>query len=377
MAQQEQVLDRASAIMRVSKYGIAVNLLLVAVKAAVGIAAHSVSVLLDAVNNLSDALSSVITMIGTKLAGRAADRKHPYGHGRIEYITALLIAVIVLLAGVKAFRESVSKILQPAETNYTAVSLALLAAGVIAKIFLGRYFRRQGDALNSTSLTASGTDALMDAAISFATLIAAILAMTLGWKLEGILGAVISVFILKAGAEIMLDTMHSLIGSRADPELTDRIKAALCSYPEVQGAYDLILHSYGPEKYFGSVHVELDDRMTVREMDALTRRIVPQIYSEFGVLLTVGVYAANDSDAQAKAIRDAVCEELRAYPQMLQMHGFYADLSAKAVSFDVIFDFRTGDPHGDADALRRSLTQRFPDYQFYINIDRDFSESDA
>ena len=366
---------RTDEIVKVSWRGIFANLLLSAFKAAAGLVANSISVVLDAVNNLSDAMSSVITIIGTKLAGKAADRKHPYGHGRIEYITASIISIIVLLAGITSLRESVDKILHPEETNYSAVTLIVLIASIGAKLLLGQYFKKKGKELHSGSLTASGEDALMDSVISFAALIGAVLNLTLGWKLEGILGALISVFIIKAGIELLRETVDHIIGSRAESELTNNIKERLNAYPEIHGAYDLILHSYGPEEWFGSVHVELDDNMTVREMDALTRRIVPQIYMEFGVILTVGVYAENTSDESAKAIKQAAKALTEEYPQIMQMHGFYADTGTKAVSFDIILSFEEQDPVSTVNALRERLSAEYPDYQFHINVDRDFSES--
>ena len=367
---------RTDEIIKVSWRGIFANLLLSAFKAAAGLVAHSISVVLDAVNNLSDAMSSVITIIGTKLAGKAADRKHPYGHGRIEYITASIISIIVLLAGITSLKESVDKILHPEETNYSAVTLIVLIASIGAKLLLGQYFKKKGGELHSGSLTASGEDALMDSVISFAALVGAVLNLTLGWKLEGILGALISVFIIKAGFELLRETVDHIIGSRAESELTNNIKERLNAYPEIHGAYDLILHSYGPEEWFGSVHVELDDNMTVREMDALTRRIVPQIYMEFGVILTVGVYAENTSDESAKAIKQAAKALSEEYPQIIQMHGFYADTGTKAVSFDIILSFDEQDPANTVNALRERLSAEFPDYQFHINVDRDFSESE-
>ena len=366
--------NRTAEIVRVSFRGIGVNIALVLFKAIVGLAAHSISVLLDAVNNLSDALSSVITIVGTKLAGKAPDRKHPYGHGRVEYIAASLVALLVLIAGLTALKESVGKILHPDDTHYTIISLIVLAAGVAAKIVLGKYFQRKGKALNSDSLSASGTDALFDAVISFATLAAAGLNLIFGWKLEGILGVVISLFILKAGVEILSDTVSRIIGVRADGELTKRIKRSICRYPEIKGAYDLILHSYGPETYFGSVHVEVKDRMTMREFDALNRKIVPEIFDRYGVLLTIGIYAANTSEMEALQIKKAVRREVRKYPMLMQMHGFYADTEHKRVSFDVVYDFRAEQPNDLVKLLRKDLTEQFPDYRFQINLDSDFSE---
>lgn len=370
----DQERNRTGEIVKVSCRGIAVNLLLVTCKAIAGLAANSIAVLLDAVNNLSDAVSSVITIVGTKLAGRAADKQHPYGHGRVEYISATLIAVLVLLAGLASMKESITKLLHPEEPNYTAVSLTIISGALIAKLLLGRYYRKQGERLHSDSLTASGTDALFDAVISLATLISAIISMTLHWNLEGILGIIISVFIMKAGIEIMNDTLSRIIGLREDDALTSQIRETICADPNVHGAYDLILHNYGPETYFGSVHIEVDDCMTAREIDALSRRIVPQIYERFGVLLTIGIYAANTHSEIAQQLRTAVREETGKYPEILQVHGFYLDESAHAVSFDIMLGYEIQNPAEITAALSRALHAQFPAYAFDINIDRDFSE---
>lgn len=366
--------NRTGEIIRVSYRGIAVNLLLVVFKAIVGLTAHSIAVVLDAVNNLSDALSSIITIVGAKLAGKAADRKHPYGHGRIEYISASIIALLVLLAGLTSMKESFEKLIHPAETKHTIFSIIILVAAVAAKILLGKYYQKKGAELNSDSLSASGTDALFDAVLSFATLIAAVISMTVGWNLEGLLGIVISVFILKAGYEIIKETLNHIIGIRAEDDFTAQIKSCICANPDVHGAYDLILHNYGPEKYFGSVHIEVDDSMTAREIDALSRTIVPQIYQEFGVLLTIGIYATNTHSETAVQIRETVRHVVAQYPEILQMHGFYVEEAARAVSFDIMLDYEIENASELTGAISAELTERFPDYQFFINIDRDFSE---
>lgn len=366
--------NRTGEIIRVSYRGIAVNLLLVVFKAIVGLTAHSIAVVLDAVNNLSDALSSIITIVGAKLAGKAADRKHPYGHGRIEYISASIIALLVLLAGLTSMKESFAKLIHPAETKHTIFSIIILVAAVAAKILLGKYYQKKGAELNSDSLSASGTDALFDAVLSFATLIAAVISMTVGWNLEGLLGIVISVFILKAGYEIIKETLNHIIGIRAEDDFTAQIKSCICANPDVHGAYDLILHNYGPEKYFGSVHIEVDDSMTAREIDALSRTIVPQIYQEFGVLLTIGIYATNTHSETAVQIRETVRHVVAQYPEILQMHGFYVEEAARAVSFDIMLDYEIENASDLTGEISAELTERFPDYQFFINIDRDFSE---
>ncbi|MBR4578783.1 MAG: cation transporter [Oscillospiraceae bacterium] len=363
-------MDRSKSIVRVSVIGILANLVLVAFKAVVGLVTGSIAVLLDAVNNLSDALSSVITIVATKLAGRAPDKKHPYGYGRIEHISSVLIAIIVLLAGFTSFQESLEKVLHPEEASYTAVSLLIIAAAVAVKFLLGRYVKAQGVKLNSESLVASGTDASFDSLISLSTLVAAGISLLFHWSVEGYLGVVISVVILKAGIEMLMGSLNSIIGERVDSELSLRLKQAVCSFPEVHGAYDLVLHSYGPEKLIGSVHVEVDDTMTARGIHALTRKISQKAYNEFGIILTVGIYASNTDDS-GHGIRGAIQKLLPRYPAIRQIHGYYED--GDSVSFDMVVDFGV-----DAMQLRREfteeLTRQFPGHSFYVNIDTDFSD---
>ena len=372
--EQEKMTTRTKEIVKVSVRGIGANLILVVFKAIVGFLANSIAVVLDAVNNLSDALSSIITIIGTKIAGKGADKKHPYGHGRVEYITSSIIAVIMLVAGVTALKESIEKIITPTQTDFKIYSVIVIAAAVVAKIILGAYFRKKGKQFQSSSLISSGTDALFDAILSFATLISAVVAMIWKYNIEGFLGVGISVFILKAGIEVMRDAISELIGVRIDSELAEGIKTKIASFEEIHGAYDLVLHTYGPGQLIGAVHVEVDDDMTAKQIDTLTRRIMADVYRQFGVILTVGIYAANTSDDISKTIRHAAEEKIREYPQILQMHGFYMEHEAKVVSLDIIVDFKEKEPKEIAEKLGSDLRAQFPEYRFYINLDRDFSD---
>lgn len=366
-------MNRSREIIRVSFAGIAANIVLVIFKAIVGIASNSTAIILDAVNNLSDVLSSVITIVGTRLAKKSADKQHPFGHGRVEYITSFIVAVIVLAAGIASLRESVEKIIDPPVTNYTKMSLVVVATGIVAKLFIGSFFLRKGKELNSGSLTASGADANGDALISVATMLSVLVSMIFGIELDGILGAVISAFILKTGIGIITETISDIIGVRIDSDLATGIKDAINSFPQVHGAYDLIIHSYGPEEYLGSVHVELDDDMSVKEVDALTREIAARIYSQFGVYLTIGIYASNTGDEEAREIMSAVRQAISDHASILQMHGFYLRKGDRYVSLDLMVDYSEPDPDALIEHIRTELSEQFEGYTFHINLDRDIS----
>ena len=293
-----QEVSREKIIVRTSIIGIIANVLLAAFKAAVGLLSHSIAVILDAVNNISDAGSSVITIVGAKLAGREPDKKHPFGYGRIEYLSAMVISVIVLYAGVTSLVESIKKIINPEAPDYSAVSLIIIGVAVLVKFFLGRYVKATGEKVNSDSLINSGEDARLDAVISASTLVAAAIFLIFHISLEAWLGALISLVIIKSGVEMLKDTISRILGEGNDPELAKGIKQTVRSFPDVQGAYDLVLHNYGPEALNGSIHIEIPDTYSADKLDALIRDIEETVYKKHNVILTaVGVYSMNTKDS--------------------------------------------------------------------------------
>ena len=366
--------SRDRVIIRTSLIGILTNVLLAAFKAAIGLISHSIAVTLDAVNNLSDALSSIITIVGTKLAGRLPDKKHPLGYGRIEYLSAMIVSGIVLYAGITSAVESVKKIIHPEKPDYSVVSLVIIAVAVAVKILLGRYVKAKGEQVNSGSLVASGSDAMFDAILSGSVLASAIVFMVSGLSLEAYVGVVIAGFIIKAGVEMMVETLNEILGVRADKETTDRIKALLAEDEAVMGAYDLIMYNYGPDKNLASVHVELPDTMTAREIDGLTRRLESRVQRETGVILAeVGVYSRNTGDDEAASIRRDVYERVMAHDWAIQMHGFYVDVKAREMSFDVVmsFDIR---PREGLGILYGEISAAYPEYTVQITPDVDVSD---
>ncbi len=371
---QETAVDRNQLIVRTSIIGILANVFLAAFKAVVGLISHSIAVTLDAVNNLSDALSSVITIAGTKLANKLPDKKHPYGHGRAEYLSAMIVAAIVLFAGLTSANESVKKIIHPVKADYSSVSLVIIASAVIVKIVLGQYVKRQGKKANSGALIASGADALFDAILSASVLASAVIYLTTGVSLEAYVGVVISLFIIKSGIEMMMDTVNDIIGRRYDPQETKKIKEILTMLPEVRGAYDLIINNYGPDKNLASVHLELPDTMTVDQVDALTRKVERQVYRETGVILTaVGVYSYNTTDEKAAQIRNEVQHIVMEHDWVLQMHGFYLEAEKKHIRLDVVLSFEI-EPHEGLEILHTELKEAFPEYSFLLTPDVDITD---
>lgn len=365
-------LNREKVIVRTSVVGIATNILLVAFKSIVGLLSGSLAIVLDAINNLSDVLSSVITIIGTKLASRTPDKEHPLGHGRIEYISAMVVAAIVLYAGFTAFVESVKKIFNPIAPDYSAATLAVVASAVAVKIVLGLFVRAKGKKVNSSTLTASGIDALFDALVSTSVLLSAVFYLLTGICLEAYLGVVISVFVIRPGYKLMKSTLDEILGKRIDRELLAEIKRTICEDESVFGAYDLILHCYGTDNYIGSVNVEISNVMTADQIDAMERRIADKVYERHGVILAgIGIYSMNTDDDEIKSMRSDISHIVMSHDSVLQIHGFYVDLQNKAIYFDIIIDYASMDREKMYSHIYNEINDRYPDFTLKIDVDID------
>ncbi len=363
--------NRHDIIVKTSIIGIVVNLILVAFKATIGILVNSIAITLDAVNNLTDALSSIITIIGTKLAGRKPDAAHPFGYGRIEYFTSIIIAAIVLWAGITALMESWPKIFNPDVTSYTTVSLVIIGVAVIVKFVLGKYVKNVGEKIDSQALVASGSDAFFDGILSFATLVAAIISIFYHISLEGILGVIISFVIIYASIEMIRDTVDSMLGDRIDSELSKDIKEFISSFPGVYGAYDLIVHNYGPEDMQGSVHIEVDDDLSAVDIQKLTRKIAFQTYDKFNVTLTgIGIYARNEQHGEIRADIESIVAK---YPDIKQIHAFTVYEEDKLITIDMIVDF-SADREEIKKKVLGEIKSKHPDFNFLIIDDYDYSD---
>ena len=368
-------MPREKTIVRTSVIGIIANVFLAGFKAVVGLMANSIAIVLDAVNNISDAGSSLITIVGTKLAGREPDKKHPFGYGRIEYLSAMIISVIVLYAGITSLVESVKQIVNPETPDYSAVSLIIVAVAVVVKILLGRYVKGVGLRVKSDSLVNSGEDAVLDSVISASTLVAAGIFLIFGVSLEAWLGAVISLVIIKSGIEMLRETISRILGERNDTELAKAIHDTVVSFPDVQGAYDLVLNNYGPDTWNGSIHIEVPDTYSADQLDQLIREIILRVLQEHHVILTaVGVYSINTRDEEIIAAQEKVREIVFSHEHVKQMHGFYLVKDRKTMRFDIVISFDAKDRRAVYSEVAADVQKAFPDYTLQITMDTDFAE---
>lgn len=365
---------RNKKIVRTSVIGILGNIALVAMKAFIGIVTGSSSIISDAINNLSDALSSMVTIVGTKLSEKKPNKKHPYGYGRIEYLTATVVAALILFAGGSAIYESIVSLVNGEQPQYNWVAFLIIGLGIAVKLALGLFFRIRGKKLESGALKNSGTDALFDVLLSLATLVTALISYFTGVHLEGYAGILIGLFILRSGILAMKESLSPILGERIDDKWARQIKADICAHPGVKGAYDLILHSYGEEKKIGSIHIEVEDDISAKEIFALEREIQAYMYEKYGIIMTVGIYASSDSDPISKEIKSKLLSYVKEEKDILQCHGFYFDPERELVSFDIIVSF---DSSKSAEEIGKSLVEKleaeYPKLRFVVNLDQDFA----
>ena len=367
--------NREKTIVKTSIISICANLMLVGFKATVGLLSNSIAIITDAVNNLSDALSSIITIIGTKLAGKAPDKKHPYGYGRIEYITTFVVSAIVLYAGITALVESIKKIFTPEEVSYDVFTLIVLAAGIIIKFILGLYVKNKGHKAKSDSLVASGVDAFNDAILSISVLVSTIIYMIFHINIEAYIGVLVSIYIIKTGIELIKESVDNVLETRIESNFAKSIKEEVLKEENVKGVFDLILNNYGPDKYLGSVHIEVPDTMTVAEIDKISRNITKRIQKRFGVILhTIGVYSINTKDSDIIEAKKKVESIVFGHKEITQMHGFYLDTKDKILSFDIIMDFKAKDREKIYRHIYDEIRKEFNDHKINITLDFDISD---
>ncbi len=378
MKEKQYIMDsqseREKIIIKTSFLGIITNVFLAIFKVILGLITNSIAVILDAINNFSDALSSVVTIVGAKLASKAPDKKHPMGYGRIEYLSSMVVSAIVLYAGITSFVESVKKIFNPQIAQYSTVSIFIIGVAVVVKFILGKYVKKQGKKVNSGALIASGADSIFDSILSTSVFISAIIYTIWNISLEAYVGVLLSAFIIKAGIEMMTETIGNIIGQRQDAEISKKIKEIINEEKQVIGAYDLVLFNYGPNKYYATVHLELPDNMTVDEVDQLTRKLQLKVYNQMEIILIgVGVYSFNTKDDEAARIRNDVQKLILSHDWALQIHGFYVDIEEKNMRFDVIVSFDK-DFSEAIEIITDEVQQRYPEYKIMMVPDIDFTD---
>lgn len=364
--------ERRKKIIGVSIIGIVVNLLLGVLKAVLGLLSGSIALISDALNNITDSSSSLITIVGTKLAAKAPDKQHPFGHGRTEYLTSLLIGGIVFLTGFQSLISSVKAVFNKEDINTDITTVIIIIATIAAKVLLGTFTENSGKKLNSTALIASGADAKNDAVVSVVTLISSILYMFAKISVDGIAGVIISVFILKTAYEVLSDTIKKLLGERVDGEIVRGIKDIVRNTEGVINCFDLILNDYGPDFYTGSINVEIEDDRSIGEMYPILHEAQTKIYNKYNVFLVFGFYSVDVDDERYIKIKSLLKNYKENERHIINYHGIVIDEKDKTIYCDITRDFDITS-ETVIENVNRILKEEFPEYNIHVNIDTEFS----
>ena len=330
--------DRMSRGRNASLMSIAINIVLVLLKGIAGVFAGSISMVADAVNNLMDAAANVVTLLGFKLASKPADAEHPYGHGRIEYLAGLGVAILILLAGVELIQESVTRILNPRPTSFTPVTLAILVLSICAKLYMATFNRKVAQAIDSGALEAASDDARYDAVATSAILVGGIVSSYTGLAMDGPLGVAVGLFVLWGGVDMLRKTVDPLLGRTPDPQLVERIRLQIMSNPNVLGAHDLMVHDYGPGRLFASAHVE----MPAEESPLLTHQTIDEIERSIrdaeGVAIVLHYDPIVTSDHEHSDLHGQITRAVQAVDPALSVHDPNLDVTDNGLelSFDCV-----------------------------------------
>ena len=359
-------MDREAKIIRVSIMNVAGNALLALMKGVAGAATGSIAIILDAVNSLADALGSVIAIIGTKVASKPADEDHPFGHGRSEYLASIVIAALILAAGLSSLKEAVSSILHPQTPSYTTVALVIVGVAACVKFGLGLFTIRKGKELSAATLTGSGTDSLMDGCVSAATLVAALVYIWFGILIESWLAAVIAVLIVKNGFTLLSETASKLLGEHADPKLIAQVEHEICSVDGVKMSNGIVLSDLGPDRVRGSVSITVDGNMTVAEFERLARRVQRHVFETCGVMLAgLTPHAAATGDA-TREVRSTVGRIVWSQDHVVELRSLYVDPATRSVRLDAAVELGYNDYQAVRASIESACTEALPDWTFDV-----------
>ncbi len=357
-------------------FGIFTNLLLFAMKIAVGLAAGAVSVVADAINNLSDSGASILTIVGFRIASKPADDEHPYGHARFEYLTGLGISVIILLVGFELLKSSADKLIHPETPDFSVVTIAVLVLSIFMKLYQGLFYKKVGKTIRSETLSAAFADSFNDSLSTLAVLIGTVVTFFSGVVLDGYIGIAVSLFILYSGVKLIAETARPLIGSAPDAELVDRIAAKLSEYPLVLGIHDLAVHSYGEGKCYASVHAEVDAKGDILEIHDGIDVIERDFLKDTGIVLVIHMDPVITDSEELNTAREKMRESVREICPDMTLHDFRAVFGTTHTNliFDVCvpYSFRMTE-----EEIKRSIQEKAEaineKYFTVVTVDRDYT----
>ena len=305
-----------------SGVGLVCNILLFLIKYIMGTLSGSISIVSDAFNNLSDSGGCIVTFLGYKMASKPADKDHPFGHGRVEYLTSLILSAIIVIVGFELFKSSAGKIMNPEPVKFSIIVLVSLIISICVKLWMSVFNMKLGKKINSGVMTATAEDSRNDVIATSATVIALISSLFTDFPIDGIMGVIVSLFILKTGFDIIRDTLDELIGKPVQPEIIEKIKNSIISDSDIIDIHDLVIHNYGVTKMIGSCHIEIRSDMSFQEVHEIADRTERRIYSELNIMMTIHTDPVDIDDEQTRKYKAVVKDIVSSMNQGFSIHDF-------------------------------------------------------
>ena len=358
--------------------GIIVNIMLFIIKLSVGLLTTSIAVMADAFNNLSDAASSIVTIVGFKMANKPADAEHPFGHGRMEYISALIVAFMVMLVGIQFVKSSVEKILNPEVVKFELISFILLLVSIFFKLWLSHFNKFIGNKINSSALKAASVDALGDVFTSSCVVASFLISKFTTVPVDGYFGLVVAIFIVYSGFSLVKETINPLIGESPDPELVKEIKQRVLSYDNITGVHDLIIHNYGPGKCMASIHAEIPSDISVMKIHEIIDDAEREISKALNIYLVIHMDPICVADAEISEASNEVQKIIKYNPLIKSMHDFrlVGEGSKKNLIFDIVVNSKRMSKIMSETDLKNDIISAIkdihPDYNCIITSDYDY-----
>lgn len=359
--------------------GIILNLILFTTKLSVGMIVNSLAITADAFNNLSDAASSIITILGFKLSSKPADKEHPFGHGRIEYISALVISFMILLVGFQFVKSSIDRILHPSPLAFSIIPFMLILLSICAKIWVSRFNKTLGNAIDSTSLKASSMDALTDVVASSCTALSMVISKWFNFPIDGYMGLLVAILIMYAGFSLIKETLNPLLGEAPDPELVEAITTEVLSFQYISGVHDLIIHNYGPGRSMASIHAEVPCDIPILKIHEIIDEAEKQVSKHCNIYLVIHMDPININSKETANDRVYVESILKTFSCIKSFHDFrvVGQGEHKNLIFDVVINCDVSLTSKEEENLKMQIQQKIrSNHQFYntvITVDRDFS----
>lgn len=358
--------------------GIVINFLIFLLEIIVGAFTNSVAITADAFHNLTDVASSIITIVSFVLAGKPADKQHPFGHGRMEYLSPLIVSFVIIIIGYEFVRSSIGRIMHPAAVHFSIVSLVLVLVAIPFKIFLSAFNHRLGKVIGSTALKALSFDALSDVFVLCVASLSLVLSPVTQYPIDGWLGIVVALFIMYSGFAIARNAFDQLIGMPPDQKTVDEITNSLLRFKNITGVHDIVIHNYGPGKLMASAHAEVPAEVPVMELHETVDEAEKYISAKYGIFMVVHMDPLNSNDEHVKAARAALAEAMEPIKSIRSIHDFrlVGQGEKKNLIFDVVVDSNAVRTAADEDRLRaeinRSLHVKHPHYEAVVSIDKSF-----